>query len=84
MTHRTLSQILAELTTLNKVIFLTVLLMNGVVYLIMLENQNNSIEPFKKIVLSSIKDKRLEGASLIWYKVLSGGLLLHKFFHNFH
>ena len=80
MTHRTLSQILAELTTLNKVIFLTVLLMNGVVYLIMLENQNNSIEPFKKIVLSSIKDKRLEGASLIWYKVLSGGLLLHNFF----
>ena len=38
MTHRTLFQILVELMVLNMV-FLTVLLMNGMVYPIILENK---------------------------------------------
>ena len=38
MTHKTLSKSLAELTVLN-IAFLTVLLMNGTDYLIILENQ---------------------------------------------
>ena len=37
MSYKTLSQILAELTALN-IVFLTVLLMNGTFYRIILEN----------------------------------------------
>ena len=38
MTHSTLSHILAELMVSN-IVFLTVLVMNGIVYQIILENQ---------------------------------------------
>ena len=53
MTHRTLFQILVELMVLNMV-FLTVLLMNGMVYPIILENK--TVLQLKKNVLSFIKD----------------------------
>ena len=84
MTHRTLSQILAELTSLNKVFFFSNRIVDEWNSLPNNVRESNSIETLKNNVLSSIKDKRLEGASLIWYKVLSGGLLLHNFFYNLH